>query len=354
MGNKTARVLGVVIILLCDHALLWAQAPRPARDAAAPTDGEGKPWNRGTTLAVREAANARFLEGNRLFDAPLFAQAAAQYKAALRTWPHPAFHYNLALAQLNLGQDVEAREHLERAVQYGEEPLGAAEFAEAQRQLAALERQLGRITITCQTPGAVVSLDGVAVFTAPGRHQAWVMPQPMTHELTARKPEYLSKSKQISVAPGALEQVELELITLEEAADANRRWATWKPWVVVGAGAATAAGGGVFHRLSARNVDRYDAEAVRLGCANDAAMPGCHDGQLPAELRDQLGRARQQHTVAVTGYITGGVVAAAGIVMLWLNRPRLDEEAPPSRGRRVVVVPAVSSDTFSLLVRIDP
>jgi tetratricopeptide (TPR) repeat protein len=341
-------------MLLCDPALSWAQAPRPARDAAAPTGGEGKPWNRGTTLAMREAANAAFLEGNRLFDAPLFAQAAAQYKAALRTWPHPAFHYNLALAQLNLGQDVEAREHLERAVQYGEEPLGAAELAEAQRQLAALERQLGRVTITCKTPGAVVSLDGVALFTAPGRHQAWVMPQPKLHEVTARKPEYLSESKQISVASGALEQVELELITLEEAADASRRWVAWKPWAVVGAGAAIAAGGGVFHLWSTRNVDRYDAEAVRLECANDAAMPGCRDGQLPTELRDQLGHARQQHTVAVTGYITGGVVAAAGIVMLWLNRPRLDEDGAASRGRGVVVVPAVSPDTLSVFVRIEP
>lgn len=354
MGNKTAHVLGVIIILMCDHSLLWAQAPQPVRDAAASSRGEGKPWNRGTTLAVREAANTLFVEGNRLFDAPLFAQAAAQYKAALRTWPHPAFHYNLALALLNLGQDVEARAHLKHAVQYGEEPLGTAEFAEAQRQLSALERQLGRITITCETPGAVVSLDGVALFTGPGQHHAWVMPRPKLHELTARKPEYLSESKQISVAPGALANAELKLITLDDAANASRRWSVWKPWIVVGAGVAIGAGGGVFHALSVRNFNRYDEEALRLSCANDQAMPGCRNDQIPPGLTDRLARAQQQQRIAVGSYIAGGVVAGAGLVMMLLNRPRLAERAPSFSDRRVVVVPTLSPEMVGILVSVGP
>lgn len=348
---KTAIVLGMMIALAGDPA--WAQSPRPAGDATTSPRQQGKPWNRGTTLEVRVDAEAIFMEGNRLFRVPLFAQAAVKYRAALATWKHPAIHYNLALALLNTGQDVEARENLERALAYGEEPLGAAEFQEGQRQLAELERQLGRIKITCQTPGAEVTLDGVTLFTAPGSHRVWVMPK--SHEITARKKEYLSESRQVVVAPAGRDEIDLKLITLADAADANRRWATWKPWTVVAVGGAIAAGGGVFHRLSSQNADTYDAELLRLGCANDQVKPGCEVGQVPPELNDRLARAQRQRDIAVGSYVVGGAVIAAGFVMLYLNRPHLDEQrAPTSPGRRVAVVPAVSADMLGVFVRIGP
>jgi tetratricopeptide (TPR) repeat protein len=355
---KTAHTqvaLGVLIIgLLCEAA--WAQSPQPASDATVTTlREEDKPWNRGMTRATQDVAEALFLEGNRLFRVPLFAQAAAKYTAALRTWQHPAFYFNLALAQLNLGQDVAARDNLERALRYGDDPLGAAQFQEGQRQLRELETQLGKIRITCQTPGAVVTLDGVTLFTAPGSREAWVMPK--THEIAARKREYLSESRQVTVAPGALENLELKLITLEEAADANRRWATWKPWAVVGAGVAIAAGGGVFHLLSSQNEDQYGKEFLRLGCANtnDQATPGCQDGQIPPDLTDQLTRARRQQKVAIGSYIAGGSAVTVGAVLLALNRPRLAEQSHPSSSdRRVSVVPALSPEMFGVLISISP
>src|SRR5689334_24726391 len=45
------------------------------------------------------------------------------------------FHFEAAIAQLKLDRDVEARESLERALQYGEEALGAEQLREAQKQL---------------------------------------------------------------------------------------------------------------------------------------------------------------------------------------------------------------------------
>ena len=47
-----------------------------------------------------------FLEGNRLFKIPLFTRAAEKYIAAIEKWTHPALYFNLALTQLNLGQDL--------------------------------------------------------------------------------------------------------------------------------------------------------------------------------------------------------------------------------------------------------
>lgn len=355
----------IVGLLLFDHAPLRAQSTsststpvainpigQPASEGDASAESaETKPWGKGTLLEDRLAAEALFMEGNRLFRIPLFARAAAQYTAALAKWQHPAFNFNLALAQINLGQDVEARENLERSIRYGAEPLGAEQFEEAKKQLRELERQLARIRISCQTPGAVVTLDGVTLFTGPGTHQGWIKPK--THELTARKKEYLSETRQVTTIPGQLEQIELKLVTLDEAADANRRWATWKPWAVIGAGVAIAGAGGAFHFLSARNMNAYDEGFLRLGCGSNQALPGCNDSQIPAELSDQRTRARQQQTIAVGSYLAGGAVIATGVVLWYLNRPRLAEHAPSSSGRRIAVLPAVSSDVVGLVVSVD-
>lgn len=358
---RTWMVLGVIIAgLACDLTSALAQRtsePVAAEHVAAERDDRAvKPWTRGTTPEDRRVASELFLEGNRLFRVPLFARAATQYTAALAKWKHPAFYFNLALAQINLGNDVEARDNLERALRYGAAPLAdEARFREGEKQLRELEAQLGRIRITCQTPGAVVTLDGVALFTAPGSHTAWVMPK--AHEITARKAEYLSESRQVTVAPGAFETLELKLVTLDEAAEANRRWATWKPWAVVGVGAAIAAGGGVFHLRSSQNAEQYGKEFHRLGCANtnDEATPGCQDKQIPPDLTDQLTLARRQQKIAIGSYIVGGSVVAAGVVLLALNRPRLAEQSSPSSsGRRVSVVPALSPEMFGVLVSIHP
>lgn len=347
--------IGIVLVifgLLCERAT--AQSPAPANDLVASLREEDKPWNRDVSPEDQDAAEALFAEGNRLFHIPLFRQAAEQYTAALRTWKHPGFFFNLALAQLNTGEDVAARENLERALQYGADPLGDdARFAEGRKQLAELERKLGRVQIDCATPGAVVTLDGVTVLTGKGRYQGWTLAK--THELSARSPNHLAESRQIIVRAGAVEQIDLKLVTLDQATDQRRRWAVWKPWAVLGAGAAIAAGGGVFHWMSVRNADRYEEEFHRLGCASDQMKPGCQGGEFPSAISDNLDRAQQQKTIALGSYVVGGAVVGAGLVLWYLNRPRLVEtRMPTSSSRRVAIVPAMSTELVGVLVTVTP
>jgi hypothetical protein len=55
----------------------------------------------------------------------------------------------------------------------------------------------------------------------------------------------------------------------------------------------------------------------------------------------------------VGGYIVGGSLIATGVVLLYLNRPRLAEQGSPmSSGGSVDVVPAVSDDMFGVLVSV--
>lgn len=329
------------------------KAPRTSAPTAsspiAVEGGEDKPWSRGVPIATRQAARNLFLEGNRLFKIPIFARAAEKYLAALRMWKHPAFYFNLALAQLNLGQEVEAHDSLERALNYGGEPLGAGQYEEAQKQLQEVERQLGRIRVTCSTTGAEVTLDGATLFTGPGSYEGWVTAK--DHELTAKKLNYLPQARRVTVSPAKLQTVDLRLVTLSEAADTSRRWAAWKPWAVVATGAAAAAAGSAFHALSFRNFNSYDSSFSRLDCAKKPT--GCTNEDIGSKLNAQLRLATREQKIAVGGYIVGGSVIAAGVMLLYLNRTHLaEQEAISSPGVNVSVVPAVSADMLGIQVAV--
>lgn len=321
-------------------------------DAAAEEDDSGfegvRPWSLSVPPEERKAARALFLEGNRLFRVPLFARAVAQYKAAIAKWKHPAFYFNLALAQINLDENVAARESLERALVYGAEPLGDDRFQEAQKQLKDLERTLGKIRIACQTKGAEVTLDGDTLFTGPGHYENWI--EPGDHEVTAKKSGYLSEARKVTVPQGRKQEVELRLITLNEASDKNRRWAVWKPWAVVALGTAVAVTGGVFHSRSSASYEAYDDDFIRLPCVTNEGSPGCTKDDIPPSMQTRLDRADLQQKVAIGAYAAGGAILATGVVLLYMNRPRTVEEAPHTS--QITLAPDLSPSSLGLVLSV--
>jgi hypothetical protein len=340
---KTAHLLircAVSAGLITTTALLHAQPV----DAPNIAGGEDMPWNKGVSQETRAEAREVFLEGNRLFKIPLFSRAVEKYNEALDKWKHPAFYFNLAIAEMNLGQWLEARENLERAMKYGPDPLRADRFEEARKQLVEVERHLGRIRVSCPTPGAEVTLDAATLFTGPGQREVWVTAS--AHEVTAKKPEYATQARRVAVGPGAQETVELPLRKLVE----DRPWATWKPWAVVGVGVGIAAASGVLHGVSAHDYSLYDSGFVKLPCA----VMGCTQQQIDQgdpHLSARLSRARLEQRIAVGGYVAGGAVIAAGAVLLYLNRPHLMEREDGNMPR-VAMTPVLSTDMLGVLVTV--
>ena len=314
------------------------------------------PWSRGVSMEDRRAARDLFLEGNRLFRIPLFAKAAEKYVVALGRWKHPVIYLNLAIAQLNAGQDVEARDSLQHALEYGEEPLGAENFQGAQLQLELVTRQLGRIRVTCRTPGAQVTLDGIPLFVGPGSYEGWVKAK--DHEITGKRPEYLAEASRVTVTPGQLQDVHLKLITLSEATDASRRWTAWKPWAVTAVGGAVMVAGGVLHTLSYRNFRAFDNGIAELDCVDSTPAPGIKTGCSQTNITIMnsnifLNHARRQQQIALVSYAAGGSLVAAGIVLLYMNQPRLERLRTMSAGTRSIsLTPAVSNDMLGIALNV--
>jgi hypothetical protein len=303
-----------------------AAAPLPgdgaAPPAAAPIDtadasdaaGEDAPWNQGVDVDRRHAARKVFLEGNDLARKRFFATAAAKYRQAIELWPHPAFSYNLALAQLQLDQSIEAHASLQRAVEHGPAPLGDR-YEQARQQLARIESELGAIEVTCAEPGARVMLDGKPVFTGPGTYRGVV--RPGAHQLVAIRRGLAPVVEQLVLAPGEQGSVALVFEYPEtEVTEKRRRWAAWKPYTVVTTGAALVLAGAVLDWHSTRMFDDYDSDYL------EACPIGCMPGMEPSGLGDRQSQAESEQRLAVIGYAAGGVVLATGIVLSYVGRER--------------------------------
>jgi hypothetical protein len=97
-------ILAAGVLVGSERALAQSEPAEPdVSESSGAEDGQEKPWNAGVPMERRIAARDIFMEANQFMKDTLFAKAAAKYKKALALWDNPAFHYNLAIAQINLG-----------------------------------------------------------------------------------------------------------------------------------------------------------------------------------------------------------------------------------------------------------
>src|SRR5262245_25248836 len=94
---------------------------QPASDSTS----EKRPWADGVAAAAQARALAIYEEGNALFGENQFAQALVKYREGLAIWDHPMIRHNIAICLLELDQPVEALEHLEKALAFGQGPFDA-------------------------------------------------------------------------------------------------------------------------------------------------------------------------------------------------------------------------------------
>jgi hypothetical protein len=290
---------------------VWAQSDEVVDTLMA----EDRPWAEGVPETTQYRAREVFDQANRLMKDGLFAQAAAAYKETLALWDHAGAYYNLGLAQISLDQPIEAYESFGNALRFGPVPLqGQEKHEQAQRYREMLEKQLARIEIVCEEEGAAVTLNGQHVFTGPGRYEGMV--RPGGHQIVASKAARIPATEQAVLSPGEQRRYDL-VLAVPESMETERRWAVWKPWVVVGAGAILMGGAAYFDNYSSQNFDRFDSEFDTL-CRN-----GCTEAEVPQALQDSLARAELEQRVAQVSYAIGGATLITGVALVYLNRERL-------------------------------
>jgi hypothetical protein len=290
-----------------------AAPPSPLPEAPASqrpqTPAPERPWARGVPRQDQERALDLFQAGNALLKESVFVQASEKYRKALELWGHPAIHYNLALALMNLDQPIEVHEHLVAALRFGAEPLEAEKFEYARNYKLLIEKQLARLDVTCDTPGAAVLLDGKPLFQAPGHYSGLV--RPGAHTLAATGQGYLPQDQRHTLMPGETANLSLRLFTAEELTRYRRRFHASVPWLVMGAGVALA-GGSAWMHVQAR--DRFQSF--------DTGITACGGCVPPPALASQLDQGHLMQNSAIAGYAVAGAALVTGAVLVALNQPQ--------------------------------
>jgi hypothetical protein len=255
----------------------------------------------------------------------------AQYRQALKYWDHPGIHYNLMLALVSVDQPVEAYESAVAALRHGYSALQPEEYERARNYKKLLRQQLAKIEVICTEPGAVVTLDGKPLFTGPD--QVTRLVPPGTYQFMVSKPGHVTAIHTAELEPGETSRVELALMPLPRGQATRPRWAKWKPWTMVGAGAALALTGATLQWRASENAERAN-ELFREYCPS-----GCPE-RLPDDLVRVINRSDLQWTLATGTYVTAGAVIATGVALVVLNGPRPMDKNELADGVGVTVAPA--------------
>ncbi len=351
-SGQRLGALGLTLLALASAApqSAWAQATPPTgatppasapSPTAAPSPANGKPgakpkvpvesvdnnqnlgnttderpWATGVTESEQDAALRLFREGNSALNEGVFVTAVKQYRSALEHWDHPAIHYNLALALMNLDQPIEVYQSLGKALKYdpklGPAPLDSDKFDRAKNYMLLAQKQVANVDITCDKPGAKVAVDGTVVFTGPGRYQGLV--RIGKHSFVAEKEGYITSVEAPYIGPGETMRFSLKLFSDKELTRYKRRWdATWMPWAVAGAGGAIAIGAGVLLVSGRSDISDFDARISECG------TEGC---PITGELTDMRESGDTKQTLAWVGFGVAGATIAGGFLLAYLNRVR--------------------------------
>ncbi|MFO0596129.1 MAG: hypothetical protein U0228_12510 [Myxococcaceae bacterium] len=319
---------------LMTWVLLLSCLALPAAAQPAGSEPE-RPWAKGVPKDKQTKAIALFREGNAALKESLFPKAAAVYKEALLVWDHPAIHYNLALALVNLDQPIEVHEHLTAALKYGAAPLDDDKYQQAQRYLGLIERQLTKVKITCSFEGAQVRLDGAKLFVGPGTWDGIL--RAGQHSFTASKEGLLPDERSVVLAGGDTQAYELKVYKTEELTEYKRAFSPVIPWAVLIGGAA-ALGGGVGMHLGARGgFTSYDQ-----GVADCAMNAGTNGGCIPSpDLQAMRTNASGLQTGAFVMYGVGGAALVTSAILFYVGRPVAYRKTVNVEAGKVTVVPVI-------------
>jgi hypothetical protein len=298
--------------------------------------GQRRPWAQGVPPEKQARAAALFEQGNELLENSLLPKAIERYTQALELWSHPSIHYNMALALVHLNDPIRLHKHLTEAMRYEGQPLDDAKVTRIRDLLKVVERQLVRVRITSEVAGASVRMNGQELFVAPGRYEAWVLPDDYT--FTVVREGYPLNERKRTAAAGEQLNLDYKLYTEEELTRYRRLWPAWKPWTVVGVGAVLT-GGGLM--LNGRASDRYRSfdEAISR-CSSSNSDRGC----LPSpELLTERTRGNRFQNAALGSFAVGGAALALGVTLSYFNRLQANVISPDEHEQSLNISPVVGS-----------
>jgi hypothetical protein len=252
---------------------------------------------RGAPAAAQgsDEARAAFQEGLDAFGEGRYPAARAAFARAYALSPSWKLLYNLGQCEAALKEYGLSLTHFERYLSEGGDNVNAERRDEVLAEVERLRKMVGSLEVTAPA-GAVVLVDGIERGTAPLPGRIRVAAS-VEHELVVRKGARVLLERTVLIGGG-------EHLTFEATADAAAGQADEPPpapepeqpearsgvatagWVVLGAGAALLAGGGI------------TARGLRLRQAGGHRQARCPGADLQRAPRRGRGRGRGRRAAA--------------------------------------------------------
>lgn len=278
----------------------------------------------------------RFEAGTTAFEQGSYAQAAAEFQAALALRAHPVIRFNLALSLARLGRPTAAIEQLRQVLQ---DPATDKDLkARAEREQRSAEQAASRVTFRLSDPGRErVELDGAPITLTPGSELTL---DPGQHHVRVISGSAIVLDQELELSPG--ERVELrvgersrriDIVVVPDAPPAKPAPARRAPvpapappgrrqlspiWFYAGAGAtAVLTGVTIWSGLDTqRALSDYERD-----------LRGLNQAEADARVRD--GHSRELRTNLL---LAGSLVAGAGTAVLGIWFVDFDGRAQASLG----------------------
>lgn len=137
--------------------------------APALAAGPNRPWADGVSADNQREADTLFRAGMELVKEAFFTRGVEQLRASAALWDHPATHFNLAKALMNLGDPAAALEHLWRAMRHGGAPLRADHIEQAHRHGDLLfATEVAHVVVRSDAPNVRVTIGDAPLLDGPG------------------------------------------------------------------------------------------------------------------------------------------------------------------------------------------
>ncbi len=290
----------------------------------------------------REQAQSRFQRGKELMGKKSYDDAVIEFRASHDIVASPNARLEIARCLLARGKLVEAYAELGRTTVEAKELQGEDKryqraFDSATTERAALQPQLGFVSLTVQNPSDAtrVTIGGEEI-----RRAAWTEPAPViagTTAIVVITPGHADVTRSVTLAAGASTSLTI---------DAQSGALTEGPAIAAAAEppAAAPSGGHVPLRtlayvaggVGAAGLATFAIFGALAHSAYDDLQSACGAGPCPPSKADEISSGKTRQTVANVGLAVGIVGVAAGATLFVLSLKR--ETTGPSAA--LIVAPA--------------
>lgn len=288
-----------------------------------------------TSPADKARATGLLREGNALYKKADYTGALEKFEAAYAAMPSPKLLFNIGQARRDLGLTAEAIEAFDKFLSLATD-ASPKTVAEARTHLVNLQRKAGRLQIFCETPGAVLGVDGKEVGVAPLPSPLWMAPG--RHMITATHASAAPGLAYAEVTAGGQHTVTVQLSPLVPAAppalaqsptyaptaqatvmpvptevqtpaaapvETDEGWLLGRKWAWVATGSAVLFAGSAAV-IGAGAKSRYDD--LRSSCGSGSAdRVGCDEGEI-SSLKTRVLTTNVLWGLAGAAAVTAGVL----------------------------------------------